>query len=180
MEKELELKTISTTKNPSFAPFAGTIAELMEQYAGSGNYHVVAFLVDKVLIGKAEAGKLLFADEQTVDKKYLKELRIFNCEKELLLKKIGKVMKLRVIEDNGAGENIETLMCVDDNSKFFGAPYELQDGFVTLREEQRKICLKVPAEEKTERFLATRSYVVADEATGLAGYGYYRYLEITD
>ena len=180
MEKELKLNSISTTKNPSFAPFAGTIAELMEQYAGAGNYHVVAFLVDKVLIGKAEAGKLIFADKQNLDEKYLKELRVFNCNKELLLKKIGKVMKLRVIEDNGAGENFENLMCVDDYSKFFGAPYELEDGFVTLREEKRKISLKVPAEEKTERFLATRSYVVADEATGLAGYGYYRYLEITD
>lgn len=182
MNNGLKIESVYSTKNPSFVKWNGDLQSVLQAHLKPQDYKVVAFCMDKVMLGYINAGccNIVFPAGNELNEKYLLELHVFNGEQELLVRKTNGMLKVRNIVDSTTENDNEKIDCVDDCSKIFGCPVEFRDGFVTLVEAERKFSLMVPAYKQADCFLVTRSYIVSDEATGLSGYGYYRYLDITE
>lgn len=146
------------------------------QEAGFSHATAVVWQVNTIRWGKWEQGTLAFADSQEAKTALWLECRIFNEEKELHLTRQKDQFTGRLVED-GAGEATEY---VDACSRFWGECKAREAGWMTLRDDDRKLSLTVPESEGTARFygLVTRNYIGIHEKTAQAGYTDYRYVKI--
>lgn len=143
---------------------------------GAGEFKVAAWMMNELKMGYYKNGSFSFADTGELNEKYLLELRVFNKDKELYVIKRGEGFSARIISE-GSGE---ALKAIDSTSVIFGSQEEIfEGGFVKLFETGRKISLVIPSYEVAARYtLTTRSYVTNNKATGQAGFGFYRWVEI--
>ncbi len=154
-----------------------TLTDALTKLKGA-EYKVVAHFVNCVRFGYYKQGSFYFADGCQLEENYLEQLRVFNMEAELYLQRQGNAFYLQYINDQQGAAGVQA---VDSSSQFFGHSVKgsFADGFIKLWEAGRKISLLLPVAQQAEAYrLVTRSYVQYDEATGQAGYGAYRWLDI--
>mgnify|MGYP000889481069 FL=1 len=145
---------------------------------GMKEANVVVWQVHGITWGRWQNGSLKLAGDAAKKCSLWLELRVFNEEEELHLKKSGDLWLGRWRKD-GAGEATEY---VDSISRFWGERVEaadLPEGYMKLEDAARKLKQILPqAEERAKYYgLVTRSYI-GYEATGQAGYADYRYVRI--
>lgn len=145
---------------------------------GMKEANVVVWQVHGITWGRWQNGSLKLAGDAAKKCSLWLELRVFNEEEELHLKKSGDMWLGRWRKD-GAGEATEY---VDSISRFWGDRVEAADapeGYMKLEDAARKLKQILPqAEERAKYYgLVTRSYI-GYEATGQAGYADYRYVRI--
>ena len=145
---------------------------------GMKEANVVVWQVHGITWGRWQNGSLKLAGDAAKKCSLWLELRVFNEEEELHLKKSGDLWLGRWRKD-GAGEATEY---VDSISRFWGEMVEaadLPEGYMKLEDAARKLKQILPqAEERAKYYgLVTRSYI-GYEATGQAGYADYRYVRI--
>ncbi|SHF14902.1 type III-D CRISPR-associated protein Csx19 [Schwartzia succinivorans] len=110
--------------------------------------------------------------------KSCEELRVFNGQEEVHLRKKGSGLSGRYRKDGSGDEAVY----VDSFSRFWGEKAGEGDGYILLRDKQRKLSMNIPApgDGKSEKYgLTTRNYITADNPVGLAGYTDYRFVEIS-
>lgn len=128
-----------------------------------------------IVWGRYTNGRLDFED---VDDDSCEELRVFNGQEEVHLRKRGGSLSGRYRKD-GTGNDA---VYVDSFSRFWGEKAEAGDGYILLKDSQRKLSMKIPVDidgNSTRYGLTTRNYIEADNPVGLAGYTDYRYVEIS-
>ena len=145
---------------------------------GMKEANVVVWQVHGITWGRWQNGSLKLAGDAAKKCSLWLELRVFNEEEELHLKKSGDLWLGRWRKD-GAGGATEY---VDSISRFWGEMVEaadLPEGYMKLEDAARKLKQILPqAEERAKYYgLVTRSYI-GYEATGQAGYADYRYVRI--
>lgn len=145
---------------------------------GMKEANVVVWQVHGITWGRWQNGSLKLAGDAAKKCSLWLELRVFNEEEELHLKKSGDLWLGRWRKD-GVGEATEY---VDSISRFWGEMVEaadLPEGYMKLEDAARKLKQILPqAEERAKYYgLVTRSYI-GYEATGQAGYADYRYVRI--
>ena len=145
---------------------------------GMKEANVVVWQVHGITWGRWQNGSLKLAGDTAKKCSLWLELRVFNEEEELHLKKSGDLWLGRWRKD-GVGEATEY---VDSISRFWGEMVEaadLPEGYMKLEDAARKLKQILPqAEERAKYYgLVTRSYI-GYEATGQAGYADYRYVRI--
>ena len=111
------------------------------------------------------------------------EVRIFNREEELRLHPnedefLGRY--LRDVAEDAAGDKGDY---IDSFSRLWGCKASVSpEGFVELRDENRKLSMTVPYHGDAEKAdwygLTTRNYIASDEKTGLSGYSDSRFVAI--
>lgn len=139
---------------------------------------VVLWQVNCISWGKWTAGALSFAGEAPKDG-LIFELRVFNEQEELHLRKQGRMLKGRYRKDT-EGEEAEY---VDSVSRFWGKRDQTEDGnagYITLKDADRKLSMELPDIGTTANYYAleTRSYVGISPRTAQAGYVDYRFKAI--
>ena len=145
---------------------------------GMKEANVVVWQVHGITWGRWQNGSLKLAGDAAKKCSWWLELRVFNEEEELHLKKSGDLWLGRWRKD-GAGEATEY---VDSISRFWGEMVEaadLPEGYMKLEDAARKLKQILPQAEEHAKYygLVTRSYI-GYEATGQAGYADYRYVRI--
>ena len=145
---------------------------------GMKEANVVVWQVHGITWGRWQNGSLKLAGDAAKKCSLWLELRVFNEEEELHLKKSGDLWLGRWRKD-GVGEATEY---IDSISRFWGEMVEaadLPEGYMKLEDAARKLKQILPqAEERAKYYgLVTRSYI-GYEATGQAGYADYRYVRI--
>ena len=145
---------------------------------GMKKANVVVWQVHGITWGRWQNGSLKLAGDAAKKCSLWLELRVFNEEEELHLKKSGDMWLGRWRKD-GAGEATEY---VDSISRFWGERVEAADapeGYMKLEDAARKLKQILPQAEEHAKYygLVTRSYI-GYEATGQAGYADYRYVRI--
>lgn len=145
---------------------------------GMKEANVVVWQVHGITWGRWQNGSLKLAGDAAKKCSLWLELRVFNEEEELHLKKSGDLWLGRWRKD-GAGEATEY---VDSISRFWGERVEAADapeGYMKLEDAARKLKQILPQAEEHAKYygLVTRSYI-GYEATGQAGYADYRYVRI--
>ena len=145
---------------------------------GMKEANVVVWQVHGIIWGRWQNGSLKLAGDAAKKCSLWLELRVFNEEEELHLKKSGDLWLGRWRKD-GAGEATEY---VDSISRFWGEMVEAADvpeGYMKLEDAARKLKQILPQAEEHAKYygLVTRSYI-GYEATGQAGYADYRYVRI--
>ena len=145
---------------------------------GIKDANVVVWQVHGITWGRWQNGSLKLAGDAAKKCSLWLELRVFNEEEELHLKKSGDLWLGRWRKD-GAGEATEY---VDSISRFWGERVEAADapeGYMKLEDAARKLKQILPQAEEHAKYygLVTRSYI-GYEATGQAGYADYRYVRI--
>ena len=145
---------------------------------GMKEANVVVWQVHGITWGCWQNGSLKLAGDVAKNCSLWLELRVFNEEEELHLKKSGDLWLGRWRKD-GAGEATEY---VDSISRFWGERVEAADapeGYMKLEDAARKLKQILPQAEEHAKYygLVTRSYI-GYEATGQAGYADYRYVRI--
>lgn len=162
----------------SLARSEAALCEKLEEL-GIKEANVVVWQVQGVAWGRWQDGALKLAGEAAKKPELWLELRVFNEEEELHLKKSGSLWLGRHCRD-GAGEAAEY---VDSISRFWGERVEeaadTPEGYMKLTDAARKLTQVLPKSEERARYygLVTRSYI-GYEATGQAGYADYRYVRI--
>lgn len=175
-ESELELKTVRMTKEViSCSAKEGMLLNLAGKYMKKDGLLAV-WLVNRICFGRWQNGSFSFPDEEEPEEMQVLEIRMFNEEEELHLYREGDAWKGRYILDEGTEEK----KCVDSMARLFGEnKFEPENGYVTLKDEGRKISLTVPVEENSKHYgLITRNYVYRHPRTGQAGYEDYRFYAI--
>jgi CRISPR-associated protein (TIGR03984 family) len=136
----------------------------LEQLVGGflQNGQVVAYLYYKVLIGKVDQGRLEFYNEEKFNPQYLLQLRIFNQDRELHIRRKDASRFLLRYRLDDIGVPIEA---VEACQVLWGRSSEvasLQTGWVRLS-EKRGVELILPCNKtprKGSRFwLKTRNYI---------------------
>ena len=145
---------------------------------GMKEANVVVWQVHGITWGRWQNGSLKLAGDAAKKCSLWLELRVFNEEEELHLKKSGDMWLGRWRKD-GAGEATEY---VDSISRFWGemvAAADALEGYMKLEDAARKLKEILPQAEEHAKYygLVTRSYI-GYEATGQAGYADYRYVRI--
>ena len=145
---------------------------------GMKEANVVVWQVHGITWGRWQNGSFKLAGDAAKKCSLWLELRVFNEEEELHLKKSGDLWLGRWRKD-GAGEATEY---VDSISRFWGEMVEaadLPEGYMKLEDAARKLKQILPQAEEHAKYygLVTRSYI-GYEATGQAGYADYRYVRI--
>ena len=104
------------------------------------------------------------------------EVRLFNTDAEIHLKRTGKNFVGRFIRDEAGTGNFY----VDSFARLWGERTASEDGWITLTDERRKISMTLPCADGGKNFygLLTRNYIGSDAATGLSGYVDYRFVAI--
>ena len=125
----------------------------------------------------------MFCKDITFAEQDIEEIRVFNEAQEICVQRRGNGFWVRSITDYPNKNDGEDVASVDSSSRLFGSVVntDQEKRFAELYEPGRKIRLLIPVEdaEKGDTYMIkTRSYITKDNATGQAGYGYYRYVAI--
>ena len=104
------------------------------------------------------------------------EFRVFNDDEEIHAKRVGDQFVGRYARD----ELGESTYFADSFSRLWGERVDFSDGWIELKDRQRKLRLKVPCEDGTANWygLKTRNYIDSDSETGLSGFVDYRFVSI--
>lgn len=134
----------------------------------------VAWQIQSIIWGKFDGEK--FASTEPFDVDDWLECRIFNTDEEIHLKRSGEKFVGRYVQDaEGTGN-----FYVDSFSRLWGERKNSVDGWITLRDDSRKISVTIPCDDGDKKFygLLTRNYIGSDAATGLSGYVDCRFVAI--
>lgn len=175
LEQELQLKKLASTRLEERLSLDEN--KLREKIAATikADASVAAWYFERVVFGRCVGGVVTFADGTALTLAGLEELRVFNASEELRIVNDGECLRARYIED-GAGTHVEA---VDSAAPLWGERVDgAPTGYTRLVDSGRGLELVVPADIAHTGVLVTRSYIECDAATGLAGYGDYRYVEI--
>lgn len=178
LEDRMCIRQGSSERRPiSLVRSEAALCEKLEEL-GMKEADVVVWQVQGIAWGRWQGSSLKLAGDAAKKCSLWLELRVFNEEEELHLKKSGDQWLGRWRRD-GAGEATEY---VDSISRFWGERAEAADspeGYMKLEDAARKLKQILPqAEERAKYYgLVTRSYI-GYEATGQAGYADYRYVHI--
>lgn len=170
-------KALSETVPVTTSVSVEAVEEAVAKHLGSSAL-IVAWQINRIVWGRVENGKIIFADVDSWNVAQCQEMRIFNDSKELYLMKSGDKLTGRLRID-GSGEDTAY---VDSVAPIWGKAAGSDGEFTELRDEARKLYITIPADVAKDKRcgLVTRSYVVSDEASGLSGYGDYRYLALQE
>jgi len=155
----------------------------MEELVGQINGHmhhdstVICWMMNRIIWGTWKNGAFELVDGSKLELSYLLEMRVFNNQEELLLKKQNAQLTGRYVSDEGT----KSEEVVDTISRLWGTNKgsHIEKGIAMLKDDERKLCLQIPMEEAAEYYgLITRNYIDSDARTGQSGYVDYRYLEI--
>lgn len=139
---------------------------------------VVIWMMNRIFWTRFENGHIkLEEDGSEVD--YWQEVRGFNGTGEIhLVRAGGSLFGRSVIDKESSGSWKEGY--IDIIAPLWGDNAGFADGVVHLVDEDRRLKLDIPCADgsATHYGLVTRSYIKADETTGLSGYVDYRYLAI--
>ena len=104
------------------------------------------------------------------------ELRAFNADEEIHLKRAGDRFVGRYVVDELGDENY----FVDSFARLWGERVGASDGYVRLKDASRKLEMNVPCDAGDADWygLLTRNYIGSDRETGLSGYVDYRFVSI--
>ena len=171
------LQTGKTAKFPAIK-LARTEAALGEKLhkLGIAEATVVLWQVQGVVWGRWKNGALELAGGAEKKPLLWLDMRVFNEEAELHLKKQGDMWLGRCLKD-GEGEPVEY---VDSIARFWGRKTKDEPGgCMRLEDTARKLQLVLPQVEESAAYygLVTRSYI-GYETTGQAGYKDCRYMRI--
>lgn len=178
LEDRMCIRQGSSERRPlSLARSEAALCEKLEEL-GMKEGAVVVWQVQGIAWGRWQGGSLKLAGDAAKKCSLWLELRVFNEEEELRLKKSGDLWIGRWRRD-GAGETTEY---VDSISRFWGERAEAADapeGYMELEDAARKLKQILPQVEERAKYygLVTRSYIGYEE-TGQAGYADYRYVRI--
>lgn len=178
LEDRMCIRQGSSERCPlSLARSEAALCEKLEEL-GMKEADVVVWQVHGIAWGRWQGGSLKLAGDAAKKCSLWLELRVFNEEEELHLKKSGDLWLGRWRRD-GAGEAVEY---VDSISRFWGERVEAADAsesYMKLEDAARKLKQILPQVEERAKYygLVTRSYI-GYEATGQAGYADYRYVRI--
>ena len=156
---------------------ASLLACLRQYFPEHGSLMIWA--MQTVTAGIWDGKDLTLADDDVKAADVL-ELRLFNPDSELHLKRVDDTFVGRYVRDSqGAGTQV-----VDSFSRLWGEqqPLASSDGFLRLLDAPRKLTLTVPCVDfiGTDRYLGltTRNYIGYEKETGLAGYADMRFVSI--
>ncbi len=135
---------------------------------------LVAWRIQNIIWGEYDGEKILTRAEMTPEN-WL-EFRIFNEAAEIHMKRSAEKFIGRYVQDLEGKDNFY----VDSFSRFWGENVNATDGYINLRDEQRKLQMEIPCAENKFKWygLLTRNYIDSDAATGLSGYVDYRFVAI--
>ena len=139
---------------------------------------VVIWMMNRIIWTRFENGHIKL-DEEATEVDYWQEVRGFNRSGEVHLVRIGEALSGRsIIDKESSGSWKEGY--VDTIAPLWGDNSGFSDGAVHLVDKDRKLKLDIPClDGKADNYgLVTRSYIQADETTGLSGYVDYRYLAV--
>lgn len=138
---------------------------------------MVAYLNFKVAIGKIRQGRLEFYGNEEFDPKYLLQLRVFDQDKELHIRRKGEHRFLLRYRTDGEGEPVEA---VEAYQMLWGRSRDDVPGWVRLS-EKRGVELILPWDRTLKKgsrlWLRTRNYIGYNEETQQAGYLDSRFIE---
>ena len=151
-----------------------SVEELINGKFDGRDATMIIWQIHKINWCKVLDGKLVSTEELNAD--YWLELRAFNADEEIHLKRSGNKFNGRYVADEiGDGTYF-----VDSFSRFWGEFDGESDGYVRLKDAQRKLEMNIPVEHVGAAWygLLTRNYIGGDRATGLSGYADYRFVAI--
>lgn len=136
----------------------------------------IAWQIQSIVWGKFDGEKLLLKENISLNFDDILEYRIFNQREEIHLKRLRKNFVGRYVRDERGTENFY----VDSFSRLWGERKNSMDGWITLRDDSRKISITIPCDDGDKKFygLLTRNYIGSDAATGLSGYVDCRFVAI--
>ena len=156
--------------------FKCPLRELEENLRGKISSGIfAAWQIQSVVWGKFDGEKLLLRGDCPPNIDDWLECRIFNESEEIHLKRDGEIMRGRYIRDTaGTGTDY-----VDSFARLWGERVDYADGWITLRDDGRKISMEIPCDFDAKKCgLTTRNYIGSDDDTGLSGYVDYRFVAI--
>lgn len=175
-ENEGVLNYASYTSTMTACDDERTLQEIVADYASDATYTVIVHAVNTLAVGRYQ-GDWMFARPVELVDAYIRQVRLFNENKEILITRKKTGYYVRCIDDTEG----KTIQAVDVAAPLLGNRVEadVPQGFVRLFEPGRKIERIIPVESVVRNYrLRTRSYITYDEDTGQAGYGYSRYVAI--
>lgn len=131
---ELLIKTLNS-KVESYTIESQVKAEVKKYF--ESHAFVVAYLVNEVLFGKYENNEFVFPKNKKIEEKFIVQLRVFNEDKELFIRKKGNKFLCRFRDDS----NGDTTECVDTDQIISGikiTDYEESDFFKIESKKSRK------------------------------------------
>jgi CRISPR-associated protein (TIGR03984 family) len=147
-----------------------SLRDIITQNLDSEKYYIVAYLDYEVKIGfceKSNKYNFIFNEQSNFEDQYIQKIRIFNQEQELYIWKTNNILKGRFRKDNQGNNKIEY---IDANQILFGTKSKnLDNGFIKLSEEKRRIKLTIPNknfkvnDEKKRVSIQTRNYIDYNE-----------------
>lgn len=169
LSEAIALEPISLTEE--------SIRETVAKYIGSSAV-IVVWQVNQIAWGKLSDGDIIFPEINDWNVAFCQEMRVFNDNKEIHLVKNGNNLSGRLRIDGSGDETVY----VDSIAPMWGRAVNTVNGFTSLADEARKLHLNVPESIASSKRcgLVTRNYVVSDKATGLSGYGDYRFLALQE
>lgn len=148
---------------------------LAKQFMKNDGY-VVCWQYHQILWGKWQQQFIWPADNDIIPSCTI-ELRIFNKQEEIHLKRQGNQFKGRYVQDDAG-----TVPCeyVDSASPLWGRKKKLtDDGFMVLADADRKLSMQIPAiNDGTTYLLQTRNYIGVYAETSQVGYRDNRFVAI--
>ena len=131
---------------------------------------VVIWLMNRIVWTTYAEGRIELDDEAAV-LDYWQEMRAFNAKGELHLVRCGEGFSGRSILDKEAPADWAHGY-VDSISPIWGENTGHENGKVQLEDKERKLRLNIPVGDgnASKYGLVTRSYIKADDVTGLSGY----------
>jgi len=120
--------------------------------------YIIAYMYNEVLIGLIEGGNIKFPNNKTVNKDYLKEMRVFSEKGELYIWRTKNEFYYRVKTDN-AEDNIH-----EESHYIWGT----KKNDYTLEEEGRGIKITLPFKlNKDELKYKVKNYYRCNEDDGM-------------
>lgn len=181
-KKPLEIKTdcVSTFQAVQIESNDPALIEKKIAETVSADARIVIWQMDKILFGRWQAGHITLPEEGTVRPDLWQEIRIFNENEELHLRRAGKGFRGRHRKDAPTAQGGSPY--VDSFSRFWGTSVSGPNGgYAALVDESRKLRLVIPIDGEAAASwygLETRNYIGSDEETGLSGYIDYRFVHI--
>ena len=108
----------------------------------------------------------------------IKDIRVFNQDKEIFISKKYNSYGYRIFEDNNSDNEMEYVV---SKARLWGQQTKkYENGFVELLDQKRKIKMVIPVDIDSDYYeLKTFNYIDYDELTKQAGYVDNRFVAIT-
>jgi CRISPR-associated protein (TIGR03984 family) len=138
----------------------------------------VAWQINKIIWGKFENNKFITPAEFELSESLIKDIRVFNQDKEIFISKKYNSYGYRIFEDNNSDNEMEYVV---SKARLWGQQTKkYENGFVELLDQKRKIKMVIPVDIDSDYYeLKTFNYIDYDELTKQAGYVDNRFVAIT-